>query len=275
MKRYPVNRIVGLAMAVVLLSGGSVVLPGCLPHPVVTGGKVMVDVRILAEPGPAEENKASESVRDKANDWGVLHTKRPGRTIVIPFYDDYPQEHNIFAARVISNSLGTIEFPGRVHVAFWAHGTPFFTGTPSNAETPGLLVFSEGSWMAYVSRTRDGCLSRLVMKGDSPDIAVPEAAYGVARVWLYPHSRPWDTAVAASAHMAPPLGLTMESYITDLFSALCKAVDESKELTQADRLVVYRGLLEAMDNSGVAAHTQDSHMVETRKTLLEKTGGKP
>jgi hypothetical protein len=239
---------------------------GCV-NPVVTGGNVEFKVY-----------RADESINSllrTQDNWGTNNDmERKGvvskshlvpRFVVIPQYDKY-KEPRFLAAQAVTSDKNHVVYPRRLGLAVWQgrEALPWNT-YPSDRAYLNAWVFAEGCWPVYISELDDisdlmngAILSRWRATKNN---AVPFGLEGKALAICFPLNRPWDREVAAAAGCRVFKYVHNKVFLSRVGSRktleslayvpcdLIAAVDQSKELSDADRLMVFRHVLRLYEHT--------------------------
>jgi hypothetical protein len=238
-------------MAWAVLVGLTALIGGCM-NPVITGGEVTFKVYVASE---AEATLIAPDWQvEKAREPVLARAKPVQRFVVIPQYQAV-KEPAFFPAQLVTADSGTVLYPRRLQLATWAgrERLPWET-YPSDRSFLYAWVFVEGCWPAFVGESVD-VLSPLMTGGlrtrwgGWKDMA--PGLEGDATVICFPLSHPWDNEVAAAAgcHHAGGAGERFYGHWETLYAMaavpcwIISAVEQSKDLSAKDRLMVYRHVL--------------------------------
>ncbi len=249
----------GIGLGILCWLGLSVA--GCgVPVPVWTGGDVVV--KASAQPGAAP----------------------PERLVVIPYYQEYSPE--FLGSYLLSEGEGRVRYPKRFHWGVFGlhpHCVVLELGLEVDTDGIGLLAFAPQRWPVLAHERDYSSPSIVWSKGYLHDKRhtsddVPSGAIASVTLKLVPRSRPWSPEVAAECAAADSLGdgHKFRSVVKNI-NGLIEVVD-SADISPADRLMVYRQLLEllhrtrAMARSEADLSEEDSAEAALSRRVLELCG---
>ena len=246
--------VVGLASS----AGMVLALAGCGPVPVFNGGAMAIDIR-----GP---------------DGGDLPVQR---AILVTFYcrGSAMGEPEFLAAHVVTASGQRVRYPTRLHIGLYTPGEfPGQLQLVADIDEMGLIAFARGYWPAVGIAGRYGerrtLLARRPFLGErrgGESVRIPPGARAAARIVFYPRSSPWGMDVTDNLCATDDGGVGYHLItIVEQIGPLVKVVDASKSLTAAERLMIYRQLLEVFRRAAPMALRWDTRTYDAARQLLRE-----
>ena len=246
--------VVGLASS----AGMMLALAGCGPVPVFNGGEMAIDI------GGA--------------DGGDLPAQR---AILVTFYCGFGgmEEPKFLDAHVVSASGQRIRYPTGLHIGVYTPGKfALQLQLVANIDEWGFIAFARGYWPAVGIRGQYGERRTLLTRrpflgeeiGGGP-VRIPRGARAAARIVFYPRSGPWGMDVTANLCATDDLGVGYHlARIVEQMGPLVKVVDASESLTAAERLMIYRQLLEVVRRAAPMALRWDTPEYDSARQLLRE-----
>lgn len=277
------------------LVGPALLLCGC-PHPVVVGGKVAFNIYRAPK---TEASLLAEHSSSQEHSKLIARSEPVDRAVVIPRYELPPrgETQEFFPARLVKGPKKVVHYRRELRMAFRS-GEGFDT-YPIGRRDMSAWVFCEGCWPVYAEE-RGGTY---LMTGGirtrwQSEQHAPWGYEGTAVVVCFRDTRPWDREVAAGAgivgfvhylegHQYPgtagdPAKTTLEA-MSAIPCWFMGALDQAKELTDRDRVMVYRQVLAMYENTKAlwvepeeaAAYEKNTAMLRERIRAIEKRAPVP
>ena len=199
--------------------------------------------------------------------------KRLDRIILVPFYWHTPlfgtkpmrrPRYEVLGCKVLEGSGDQVSYPPRLDIR--AVLLPFPGCADSNAPLPCFLAFAKGCWPIMGDAWGTGGPSYFAA-GRTSGYRLPDKADGYIRCIFWPQTKAFDwevgEAVSAEYDLVP--------FLRHGLARLCRAVDESGNLTAKDRRLVYEQLLRVVENvRASSAKPEDQATVDAAADLLRR-----
>ena len=179
------------------------------------------------------------------------------RMIVVTMFDDcdWPDVLQVLDVQVIAEPGQRVRFPESVRLGWLGpHHVPLPVTLYTSMPNLQFLAFAADCWPT-VGREADYAeyptrLWRRAYPGEGEDSrqAIPSGACGAAEIRFYPRSHPFGLEVTANLRVTGTQGsdYVLVEILTESESLL-ERIDGSAGLSDGDRLMIYRQLLEVVD----------------------------